>query len=430
MKIQILYGQLNNNERHTFRLHLLYSVIEGMMNGAIVLNEYIFIKALNGSNYQLSILFQTSVIVLLFSVLFNELIRRTENKKRMLIRVALMTHIPLLLMLFFPGAASMPSGNTYMHYIFLFIFFAYFLSRPLVYPTINLFLKSNYRDDYFGRLYSLGTSVQKITMLLTAFGFGILLDYNPYFYRYVYPLLGILGVVSIIWLSKIRLPEIPAQQFKRGIKEAIRDSFGRMVKILKTNHPYRDYEVGFVLYGFAFMSTKAVITLFYDVELQLNYTSVAFYQNIFNILAIFLLPVFGRLIGKVDPRRFVNINYAALALMLAAIAITQYLPAYFMLWQLKVYYSLILAIIFQGVFVATMSLAWYIGSAYFCSKEEAGDYQSVHLTLTGARGIFAPIIGIFFYEQIGFTGTFAVGILALLGAIWLMGWSVRKRGES
>ncbi len=427
MKARTLYTQLTGGERRTFRLHLLYSIIEGMMNGAIVLNEYIFIKALNGSNYQLSVLFQTSVIVLLFSVLFNELIRRTANKKRMLIQVALLTHAPLLIMLAFPGTHQLPEGNSYYHYVFLFIFFAYFLSRPLVYPTINLFLKSNYREEHFGSLYSLGTSLQKVTMLLTAFGFGILLDYDPYFYRFVYPLLGVLGVISIVWLSLIKLPEMPQEHFRKGFKEAIKGSFRRMINILKTNLPYRDYEVGFILYGFAFMSTKAVITLFYDVELQLNYTSVAFYQNIFNVLAIVLLPVFGRLIGKIDPRRFVIINYTALAFMLAAVAATQYLPGYFMLWQLKVYYSLIAAVLFQGIFVSTMSLAWYIGSAYFCSKEEAGDYQSVHLTLTGARGIFAPLIGIFFYEHIGFTGSFSLGILALIGAIVLMHWSIKNR---
>ena len=427
MKARILYDQLTSSERKTFRLHLLYSIVEGMMTGAIVLNEYIFIKALNGSNYQLSVLFQTSVIVLLFSVLFNELIRRTANKKRMLIQVALLTHAPLLIMLAFPGSQTLPTGNSYFHYIFLFIFFAYFLSRPLVYPTINLFLKTNYREEHFGSLYSLGTSLQKITMLLTAFAFGILLDYDPYIYRFVYPFLGVLGVISIIWLSKIKLPEMPQKEFRKGLKEAIKGSFQRMVEILKHNRPYRDYEMGFILYGFAFMSTKAVITLFYDVELELNYTSVAFYQNIFNVLAIILLPVFGRLIGKIDPRRFVNINYTALALMLVAIAATEYLPAYFMLWQIKIYYSLIAAVLFQGIFVSTMSLAWYIGSAYFCTKEEAGDYQSVHLTLTGARGIFAPLIGIFFYEHIGFTGTFILGILALVAAIILMHWSIKNR---
>lgn len=426
-KLKGVLGQLTDNEKHTFRLHLMYSIVEGMMAGAIVLNEFIFIKALLGSSYQLGALFQTSVIVLIFSVLFNELVRRAKSKKRLLKRVALLTHAPLALMLLFPKDMEILEATSRYHYIFLFIFLAYFLSRPFVYPTINLFLKNNYRDKYFGSLYSYGTSLQKITMLLTAFAFGVMLDFNPFVYRFVYPALGFLGVLSIFWLTRIKF--VPAHEestAKQNILYSVKDALKRMIGILKTNKPFLDYQLGFMLYGFAFMSTKAVITLFYDEALHLNYTSVAFYQNIFNVLAIFLLPVFGRLIGKIDPRKFAGLTFIALALYLFFIMITSYFPGHIEVWNLHIYYTLIIAVLFNGIFVATMSLAWYIGSAYFCSREEAGDYQSVHLTVTGIRGLVAPMIGVYFYNAIGFTGTFSIGIISLLLAVMLLLYSKRK----
>jgi hypothetical protein len=115
----------------------------------------------------------------------------------------------------------------------------------------------------------------------------------------------------------------------------------------------------------------------------------------------------------------------ALALFIFFVGFTQFVPVYHELLGIQIYYFLLLAIIFKGIFAATMALSWSIGSSYFCRKEEAGDYQSVHLTLTGLRGLFAPLIGIYFYELFDFSGTFSIAILALLFAIFLMYWSYR-----
>ena len=61
--------------------------------------------------------------------------------------------------------------------------------------------------------------------------------------------------------------------------------------------------------------------------------------------------------------------------------------------------------------------------------EEAGTYQSVHLFLTGVRGMFAPLFGVFFYEMAGFTATFLLAIGALVIAIILMIWSYKTEGS-
>lgn len=94
MKVCLLKG-LDIKEVRTFRLHVTFSFIDGMIRGALLLNEYVFIKSLKGTSYQLSFLFQSSVIVLLLSVIFNELIYRTVRKRRMLRRAGFLTHFPL-----------------------------------------------------------------------------------------------------------------------------------------------------------------------------------------------------------------------------------------------------------------------------------------------------------------------------------------------
>jgi len=422
-----LTGNIDTKEAAAFRLHLGYSVIDGMMRGALIMNEFVFIKSLKGTSYQLGMLFQFTVIVLIFSIFFNELLRRTRNKKRLLRQAAFITHLPLLFLLFFPmDPVNLPEGSLY-HFAFLIIFLIYHLSRPLVFPTINLLLKNNYRLEIFGSLYSIATSVNKVMMLVTTFLYGLLLDHDHYAFTYVFPALGSLGVFSIFLLSKISYVEERVVTLRRSFMDSVKGSLKNLGSILRFNAPYRDYEIGFMFYGFAFMSTKAVITLFYKEELDLNYSSVAFYQNGFNILAIILLPIFGKVLGRTDPRRFVMLTYSSLALYIFFIGFTEYFPYYIHIWEIQLYWFLLLAIIFKGIFVSTMSLSWSIGSSYFCSKEEAGDYQSVHLTLTGIRAIFAPLVGVMFYELINFSGTFAIAIFSLMGAIALMSWSYKNR---
>jgi VIT1/CCC1 family predicted Fe2+/Mn2+ transporter len=73
-----------------------------------------------------------------------------------------------------------------------------------------------------------------------------------------------------------------------------------------------------------------------------------------------------------------------------------------------------------------MALLWGIGSSYFCKNEDAANYQSVHLSMVGFRGLFAPVVGVFFFEKIGYTGSFSIGILSLFIAIFIMAKSIKK----
>ncbi|MFO7843431.1 MAG: MFS transporter [Bacteroidales bacterium] len=428
MQLRVLKN-LNDKELRTFYLHITFSVIDGMIRGALLLNEYVFIKSLNGSSYQLSVLFQSSVIVLLLSVFFNELIYRSKRKRRLLRRAGFLTHLPLLFLLFFPQNPEVYTINSIYHYIFLFIFFTYYLSYPIVLPTINLFLKNAYTKDNFGRMYGVSASVRQILLMITVFILGLLLDADEFSFTWFFPVLGVLGFLSIVLFSRIEYIPKTVADYSEGILQAVVGSFKKMVHILKTNKAYLDYQIAYLFYGFSFMSTRSVINIFYDKELALNYSSVAFYQNAYNILAIVMLPFFGKLIGNIDPRKFTVIPFISLAGYILFIGLSAFVPAHFELWNLEIYIMLLIATLFYSMFTATMPISWNIGSSYFGSNEEAGNYQSIHLFATGLRSIFSPLLGVALYEWFGFSWTFAIAIFSLLVGIYILRWSyhVRKK---
>ncbi len=424
MKIRGL--ELNKQESKTFGIHMTYSLIEGIITGVLALNEFVLIKSLQGTDYQIGFLTQFSVIVLLFSVVFNEFIKRIQNKKKMLRIMAVVTRLPLFAFLFFPSEFMAYQNNPVFPYVFLGIFLIYFLAQPVILPVINLFLKNSYRHQNFGKLYSYTSSANKIIMLGATFVFGLLLDFDQTAFKYVYPVMGLLGITSIFIFSNISYDQKIDQVKLPSFWDAVMNSMRNMWTIIKTNKPYRDFEIGFMLYGFAWLSTIAVIAIFFNKVLELNYSSVAFYKNAYNIIAIVSLPYFGRLLGKIDPRKFAVITFSALMFYLLFMGLTEYFPGHFEVFGLKIYYTLILSYLSYSVFAATMALLWFIGSAYFCKDSEAAEYQAVHLTLTGVRGAFATLIGIYFYQLIGFAGTFAIAVLSCLVAVLLMIYSYKK----
>jgi len=424
--LNLLKLNISTDERKTFRLHIAYSVLEGFILGILALNEFVFIKSLLGTNYQLSVLFQFSMLVFLLLVFVNEFLKRIKNRRVFLRIVGIVTRLPLFLLLFFPRSPEVYQSGSIYHLIFLTIFLVYYLAALVINPTINLLLKTNYRHQNFGTFYSYAQSANKIVLLLVTFLYGLLLDYDNYAFTYIFPIASVMGMASVYLLSKIDYIPTEIIQTKKNFFKSVALSIKNMVCILKNNKPYLHFEIGFMFYGFAFMTTYSVVTIFFYEELSLNYSSVAFYKNAYNILAILLLPVFGKILGKLDPRKFAMITYASLVAYLFFLLITEYLPFYFNIFSIKLYYTLIFYIIFHGFFASTMVLLWNIGSSYFGRDEQADIYQSVHLFLTGVRAIVAPLFGIFVYEQFGFTVTFSLGILALVVGIVLMQWSHRN----
>ena len=418
------FSGLNPLEKDTFKKHLVYMLLEGVILGVLALNEFVFLKSLKGSNYQLGFLFQFSIVLFAFLVLINEFMKRIRDRKKLLRWVAWITRLPLALIYFFPHSANIQS-QPYYHYIFLGLFLLYFTGNIFILPNINFLLKNSYRHKNFGKLYSYSLSMNKVVMLIVTFVYGYLLDSDNFVFVYIFPVVAGIGILSLYILSSISFPVEKMVAVQSGIWASIKKSISEMVNILKSNVPYRHFEIGFMIYGFSFLISVTVITIYFYDALNLNYSSVAFYKNSYNILAIILLPFFGKVMGRIDPRKFAAFTFLSVGLYIFSVLITSWLPQHFVFSGITIYYTLLFYVLFQGIFSATMTLLWNIGSAYFCKPSEAGTYQSLHLSLTGIRGIFAPLLGVLSYESIGFEATFIIAITFSMAAVALMIWSAK-----
>ena len=116
-------------------MHVWYSLIEGFIVGILALNEFVFIKSLKGNNYQLGLLFQFSLILYVFLIFFNEILKRVKDKKKLLRYTAIFTRLPLMLLVFFPRSTEGIAAEPFFHILFLAIFFVYYAGMPIIYPN-------------------------------------------------------------------------------------------------------------------------------------------------------------------------------------------------------------------------------------------------------------------------------------------------------
>ncbi len=421
----MFYTRLEPNERQTFKYHFIFTTLEGLVFGTSLMNEYVFLRSLKGTEFLVGLLFLLSMVVYITLIVFNEVTRRIADKKKLIRITALITRLPLLLFLLFPSYVNHENAPL-LHFAFLAILFFYYLGTAITLPTINLLLKHNYRNNNFGRLYGYATTANKIATLSATMFFGFLLDVDFFVFRWFYPAIGILGTIGFYSLSGVPFVS-EVVEIKEKLWLSIKKSFGRMLGILKNDRPFLHFQMAYFAYGIAFMITATVITFFLESHLSLSYSVISGYKTMAGVVTVLMLPLAGIWMDKLDQRRFGSFMFFFMLLYVAGIMMTDFFPQSFLIGNNEVYVMLIFAFVSFGLFNAFGTLSWNVSSAYFSDDlKTVGDYQAVHITLTGVRSLFAPL-GVVVYKAMGFTMTFAISILFVILALIILRFSQKRK---
>lgn len=413
-----VYSDLTENERKTFILHIIYSLIDGLILGSFTLNEFVFQKNFHPDLLKISMLFQLSVLVLPFSIFFTQFYEKVSNKKRLLIRIALITRVPLLLFLFYPLIPLTQIQSSWVQNIFLLVFLLYYFASPFTIPLINHLLKINYHPSKLGKLYSYSWSVNLFTQLISSLLFGWLLDEFPISFFWVYPMLGIFGLYSLWLISKMKNETDIKDYEDVSLIESWGNTLDKSVKVITENKAFRDFQIGMMIYGIAFLMNLGVIAKFLNDEYNLNYSEVAGYKGIALVLAILTFPLFGLILDRKDPRRFGNMSFVICILFFLLMIIANFFHFHININGGRIFIFLALAYLAYGFFQSSMTILWGIGSSYFAPNDQVATYQAIHCSLTGIRGIIAPIAGTILFSIFGFTGSFLASAILLGIAIF------------
>ncbi|HIA27627.1 MAG TPA: MFS transporter [Planctomycetes bacterium] len=370
-------------EKSTYRRHRLASIPEGMF-GSMMWAAGEFTRKALGADILLLTLTTMAPAVVQGAILFFSRWISSTGPRRLLRRAATVGRLPLVLILLLaiPEVADWASegtGQTVVGYSFLLLITISALAQVPITAAWNGVLRANYRDanrgELFGRAHRYGSFASAATLLVA----GIWLHQNEGAFPWIYAGAAVCGWLACEIFAGVELRD-PEKAKPRGL--AI-DSARAIWKLLLADRRFLRYELGFILYGTAFMASmtaKPVWTV--DAEfLHLDWRVLLGSKALVAIVAVFLAVWFGRKMDRIGPGWLSGFCFIGLAIYGIALSLAS-TPGQFLFAEA----------IF-GVSMAGVMIAWNMGPVAFAREEQARQYMAVHVALVCIRGVVGHTLG-------------------------------------
>lgn len=391
-------------EKRSTILLLLAALFNGVVQSLGQTQDIIARKALHAQDWQLMLITMIWPISNFLSIWWGRIFEQSCHKSRYFLFAGILGRLSLVY------AIWITTMNEYMVLLGL-----VFSANSLLIPAQNSIYQRNIdvsrRAKVFGYTISLGM------LISVAFTFmaGRLLDINEQSFRGILLATGLCGFVSCAVLSMIRIQENPVQQDCPRIKwrKQFFDPIRRTLSLLKENKAFAKFERSFSIYGMGFIMMQPIIPIYLVDKLQLSYTSNFLAKGVISQIGLLLLsPVIGKMHDKMHPFKFISAGFALLMVF----------PLLFVVSSLWAGESIIpvvivfVAYLIFGIAMTVVNVSWNMSSIYFAGEDDASMYQSVHVTMTGIRGLIAPVLGYALLKIFNITAVFLV-------AAGFLGWA-------
>jgi MFS family permease len=254
-----------------------------------------------------------------------------------------------------------------------------------------------------------------VASVVASLAFAWLVDRDARWVRVVFPVAGIVGLVAHGLLARIRwrydgprpeLPERGPALVKRSLKDALRTT----VRTLRDDKPFRDFEIGFMLYGLGLLATTPLIVTFAERRLHLSAVEWGQADRLALPVTQFLLifPV-GWLADRIGIVRVAGLSFGLLALFFVAMT------------QVDGAHALILVYVIYGVCMAGVNLGWSVGPLHFAPHGQAHHYAAVHVACVGLRSVVGPLLGLTVQSMFSFEAALlSSAALEAAAAVWML----------
>ncbi len=400
-------------ERLTMRRYLLGMVCQGVWWSGYILFPFVLAKSLLAPGWLVTFTVILESASMVLAIYWGRMLER-GGRRRWLVWGGLGGRAIMVLMLLVRG----PLAFTALLAV------VYFFSS-LVYPAQNGILQANIRADRRGEAYGRGALAQHLTAAAMSLLLGALLDRDPQSYRWLYPLLGLVGFVHLLILARLPRPAgdleaAAAPETSRRTRRVLdlrhlaaeaASPFHEAAATFREDRDFYWFEVNFMIYGIAYMMLMPVVPLYFTEELDLSYQQISHARVLIASLGVALLgPLMGRLMDRHHPVRLSSVSYAVLALYPLTLAAGTLLPS---VAPALVAYA---AFGVYALAMAGINVTWNVGSISFAPPGRGGYYQGIHVAMVGGRGLIGPVIGFAVLRLLGYREVFAVAAVIFLAA--------------
>jgi len=271
-----------------------------------------------------------------------------------------------------------------------------------------------------GKIQTIMVAVSSII----AMALGLAMQEYENSYRILLPIFGsvaLLGVGSYARIRVRREPELLARERETTADSTSRTGAGlslirAMLRVLTDDRDYRRYQTCQLMIGMGNMMSWTPFVIIAKEQFNLDYLPGLLLTHIVPLIMMPLfIPLWATYLDKVHIVVFRSVHsWVFIGMFLLAL----------LAGQTGTLWLLYAASVLRGIAFGGGALAWNLGHLSYVKPERSTDYMAVHVTLTGARGLTAPFLGVAIYEAIQavFPGegswVFAVGLaITLCGTI-------------
>lgn len=360
-------------------------------------SEYITANGLRASAWQITLLVMIWPLSNFLSVLINSLVERSGRFERAVFLAGLL-RLPIALMYF--------SSSVNVLLLLLGLFSA---ADSVIVPVLNNILREKYSEGRRGFLFGWAVSFFTFFSLPAAILVGRLLDLDFGVYRILFIVMAVAGFAHAMVFARM------AKGLRSAPGPAGEGVFRRLLRVFSSDREFAVFEAFFMIYGFAFMMVLPAIPLFARDVLGLRYEQYAMAKGVLAQIGLLLLsPFMGVRVERLHPFRFTGLVCVVLAFYPLLLGAACFFPGSGTLF----FYG---AFAVYSVAMAGINISWNMSSLHFAPPGQAATYQGLHLTLTAARGVMAPILGNAILLFAGYKSVFLAsgGLFMLAGLLYL-----------
>lgn len=367
-----------------FFLPWMLAAVEGGIIGVVVKVSFTGIVPVTRLNFAVATVAAAPALANIFSFIWVRLSHGLD-------KIRFVVGLQLVVLVLVSTMANVPFTQTGLHAFVLLVIAARICYAGIVTLRSTIWT-ANYPANNRARVAGKITTIQVELVALAGLIVGQAMVRDEEAFRFILPIYGAIGLIGIWRLSKMRLRR--GRSLQAAERQFTEDEGAPSLnpvalwRVLTNDRRFGAFMFCQMLIGIGNLMLNPVIIVVLEDRFHEGYAGVIIAHTIPLALMPLFIPFWARLLDRVHIIRFRSIHSWFFVLTAAAyyLAATHDIP-----------HLLYLAAFIKGIAFGGGALAWTLGHLDFAPVERASQYMGVHVTLTGLRGLIAPILGIQLY---------------------------------
>lgn len=254
--------------------------------------------------------------------------------------------------------------------------------------------RANFPRHVRGQITGRITVIYSMLIAITAGLIGLIMNWYPDAWRLIFPFAGLMGLLAAWRYQRVRIRH-GAQLRRQELASRADNPSGPLragLRVLRDDRWYRRYMLTMFAFGSGNLMIIALLVILLTEQFGFSRFSQVMITTTLPLLMVAVFtPIWARRFDRVhilDYRARQGWTFV-LALGLFVIAASTAFKPLFWLGALTL-----------GAAFAGGKLGWNLGHNDFARDDQSTLYMGIHVTLTGLRGLLAPLAGVLVYQQL------------------------------